>query len=187
MSDRLHGKKILIITSNTGVERDELLHPLKALIAEGAAVTHASIKGADVQTYLHDTEKDVLIHSDITLAKAAADDFDIVIVPGGTVNADKLRIDEDAQRLVQEFVQAAKPVAAICHGPWLLIDAGILKGKTLTSYQSVKLDLLNAGAQKWVDQEVMRCQANGWSLITSRNPRDLNAFSAAITKELEAA
>lgn len=187
MSNRIDGKKILIITSNTGVERDELLKPLSALAANGATVTHASIDGGTVQTFLHDTEKDTQAKSNVKLADLSAKDFDALVVPGGTVNADKLRISEDAQHLVQDFVNAAKPIAAICHGPWLLINAGVLEGKTLTSYQSVKTDLLNAGAEKWVDQQVMRCPANGWTLITSRNPHDLDAFSEAITEELAAA
>lgn len=187
MSKRINGKKILIITSNTGVERDELLQPLSALSANGATVTHASIEGGTVQTVLHDTEKDTQATSKAKLADLSADDFDALVIPGGTVNADKLRINEDAQRLVQGFVNAAKPIAAICHGPWLLINSDVLEGKTLTSYQSVKIDLLNAGAEKWVDQQVMRCPANGWTLITSRNPRDLEAFSDAITEELAAA
>ena len=186
MSQQLKGKKVLVITSNAGVERDELLKPLEALAADGGTVTHASIDGGDVQTVLHDTEKDTVVKSTAKLSNVSAKDFDVLVVPGGTVNADKLRISEDAQHLVQDFVKAAKPIAAICHGPWILVDAGVIKGKTLTSYQSVKADLLNAGAAGWVDQEVKRCGANGWTLITSRNPRDLPAFSSAITKELAA-
>ncbi len=184
MSNQLNGKKVLIMTSNTGVERDELLQPLKALAADGGTITHASIDGGAVQTVLHDTEKDAVVQSDAALSTLSAADFDVLVVPGGTVNADKLRIDEDARRIVHDFVEASKPIAAICHGPWVLVDAGVLKGKTLTSYESVKTDVLNAGAAKWVDQEVMRCPANKWTLITSRNPRDLEAFSGAISREL---
>ncbi|WP_347557495.1 type 1 glutamine amidotransferase domain-containing protein [Robbsia sp. KACC 23696] len=187
MSDRLKGKKVLLITSNTGVERDELLKPLKALAADGGSITHASIEGGDVQTVLHDTEKDAVVKSTAKLSDVSARDFDVLVVPGGTVNADKLRVDKDAQHLVQDFVGASKPIAAICHGPWILVDAGVIEGKTLTSYQSVKTDLLNAGAEEWVDQQVKRCGANGWTLITSRNPRDLDAFSSAIAEELVAA
>ncbi|MGF7190622.1 protease I [Robbsia andropogonis] len=186
MNTRLTGKKVLLITSNAGVERDELLEPLKALAADGGTIIHASIDGGAVQTVLHDTEKDAVVQSTVKLANVSAKDFDVLVVPGGTVNADQLRVNEAAQHLVQAFVKASKPIAAICHGPWVLVDAGVVKGKTLTSYQSVKTDLLNAGALDWVDKNVIRCPANGWTLITSRNPHDLDAFSGAIAEELAA-
>lgn len=110
----------------------------------------------------------------------------MLLVPGGTVNADTLRQDSEARRLVREFSDAGKTVAAICHGPWLLIDAGVARGKTLTSYSSVRIDLTNAGAD-WVDTRVKVCPANGWTLITSRNPGDLQAFNEAIGEALQAA
>lgn len=187
MSSQLNGKKVLIITANTGIERDELLKPLQALKDMGAAVTHATIKGGTAQTFLHDTDKDTSVTSDTTLAGLSADQFDALVIPGGTVNADTLRQDHDAQRLVSEFAKAGKTVAAICHGPWLLIDAGVIAGKTLTSYPSVRTDLLNADAADWVDTQVKECPANGWTLITSRTPDDLPAFNEAIGKSLQAA
>lgn len=187
MSNQLNGKKILIITSNTGIERDELLKPLQALKEMGASVTHASIKGGAAQTFVQDTEKDTLVTSDGKLAGLSAADFDALVIPGGTVNADTLRQDKDAQRLVSEFAKAGKVVAAICHGPWLLIDAGVIEGKTLTSYPSVRTDLVNAKAAAWVDAEVKECGANGWTLITSRTPDDIPAFNQAIGKSLQAA
>jgi protease I len=184
MSNQLNGKKVLIITSNTGIERDELLKPLQALKDQGAAVTPATIKGGTAQLFLHDTEKDTTVTSDSKLSGLSAGDFDALVIPGGTVNADTLRQDSDAQQLVKAFADAGKPVAAICHGPWLLIDAGVIKGKTLTSYPSVRTDLLNAGAANWVDAEVKQCPANGWTLITSRTPDDIPAFNEAITQAL---
>jgi protease I len=184
MSNQLNGKKVLIITSNTGIERDELLKPLQALKDQGAAVTHATIEGGTAQLFLHDTEKDTTVTSDSKLSGLSAGDFDALVIPGGTVNADTLRQDSDAQQLVKGFADAGKPVAAICHGPWLLIDAGVIKGKTLTSYPSVRTDLLNAGAADWVDAEVKQCPANGWTLITSRTPDDIPAFNEAITQAL---
>lgn len=187
MSTQLQGKKILIITSNTGIERDELVKPLEALRGFGATVTHASVEGGTTQTFLHDTEKDKTIESDGKLAGLNAADFDALVIPGGTVNADTLRQDADAQRLVKAFADSGKVVAAICHGPWLLINAGVIEGKTLTSYPSVRLDLENAGAAKWVDEQVKECGANGWTLITSRTPDDLPAFSEAIAKAVAAA
>lgn len=187
MSTQLQGKKVLIITSNSGIERDELIKPLEALRGFGAAVTHASSKGGTTQTCLHDADKDITVKSDTALAGLNTDDFDALVIPGGTVNADTLRQDVDAQRIVNEFVKAGKTVAAICHGPWLLIDAGVVGGKTLTSYPSVRTDLVNAKAAGWVDAEVKQCPANGWTLITSRNPNDLPAFNQAIASALHAA
>ncbi|MBB3102282.1 type 1 glutamine amidotransferase domain-containing protein [Azomonas macrocytogenes] len=187
MSNRLQGKKILIITSNTGIERDELLKPLEALSDLGATLTHASSDGGLVQTFVQDTEKDITVKSDLKLSDLVASNFDALVIPGGTVNADTLRQDKQAQHIVKEFVESGKIVAAICHGPWLLIDAGVIPGKTLTSYSSVRTDLINAKAANWVDAEVKQCPANGWNLITSRNPNDLPAFNEAIAQALEAA
>ncbi|MCU9948907.1 type 1 glutamine amidotransferase domain-containing protein [Pseudomonas sp. PDM13] len=186
MSMNLQGKKVLFITANSGIERDELLKPMEALKTQGAKVTHATVKGGEAQTWVQDSEKDVTVNSDTTLKGLDAIDFDLLVIPGGTVNADTLRQDADAQRLVQEFASAGKPVAAICHGPWLLIDAGVVDSKSLTSYSSVRIDLVNAGAN-WVDTEVKVCPGKGWTLITSRNPNDLPAFNAAIGKALQAA
>jgi protease I len=187
MSNRLDGKKVLIITSNTGIERDELIKPLEALKAQGAVVTHGSSEGGTTQTFVQDTEKDRTVDSQTALAGLKAADFDALVIPGGTVNADTLRVDENAQRLVKEFADAGKLIAAICHGPWVLINAGVIAGKTLTSYPSLQLDLENAGAAGWVDAEVKQCPANGWTLITSRKPDDIPAFNEAIAAALEAA
>jgi protease I len=187
MSTQLQGKKILIITSNSGIERDELIKPLETLRGFGATVTHASSKGGTTQTCLHDADKDITVKSDSALSGLSTGDFDALVIPGGTVNADTLRQDVDAQRIVNEFVKAGKTVAAICHGPWVLIDAGVVGGKTLTSYPSVRTDLMNAKAADWVDVEVKQCPANGWTLITSRNPGDLPAFNQAIANALQAA
>lgn len=187
MSHQLTGRKILFITSNTGIERDELVKPLEALKALGASVTHGSSDGGTTQTFVQDTEKDRTVESQASLAGLKASDFDALVIPGGTVNADTLRLDEHAQRLVKEFADAGKVIAAICHGPWLLINAGVISGKTLTSYPSIKLDLENAGAAGWVDVEVKQCQANGWTLITSRTPKDIPAFNKAIVEALEGA
>jgi len=179
MSNLLAGKKVLFITSNTGIERDELVKPLESLKAQGALVTHASSDGGTTQTFVNDTDKDRTVESQTSLAGLKASDFDALVIPGGTVNADTLRLDENAQRLAKEFADAGKVIAAICHGPWLLINAGIVAGKTLTSYTSVKLDLENAGA-KWKDTEM--AIDNG--IITSRSPKDLEAFVNKIIEEV---
>ncbi|AZE73454.1 ThiJ/PfpI family protein [Pseudomonas synxantha] len=182
MSAQLNGKKILIITSNTGIERDELLKPLEALRGYGATVTHASSKGGTTQTFVGDTEKDGTVESDVQLSDVVSGNFDALVIPGGTVNADTLRQDAAALRLIKDFAEAGKTIVAICHGPWALIDAGVVKGKTLTAYKSVRIDLENAGAAGVVDAEVKECKANGWTLITSRTPDDLPAFNEAIAK-----
>ena len=187
MTTQLQGKKVLIITSNSGIERDELLKPLQALREAGATVIHGSSKGGVTQTCVQDEDKDIQVDSDTTLSGLSAADFDALVIPGGTVNADTLRQDADAQRIVSEFAKAGKTIAAICHGPWLLIDAGVVEGKTLTSYASVRTDLINAKAANWVDAQVKECPANGWTLITSRTPDDLPAFNEAISKALQAA
>ncbi|MDR8013686.1 type 1 glutamine amidotransferase domain-containing protein [Ectopseudomonas guguanensis] len=186
MSSNLQGRKVLFITANIGIERDELLKPMQALKDQGASVTHASVEGGEAETWLNDSEKDVTVQSDTQLEGLSAADYDLLVIPGGTVNADNLRQDKDAQRLVQEFRDAGKTVAAICHGPWLLIDAGVVPGKVLTSYASVRLDLANAGAD-WVDAEVKVCPGQNWTLITSRTPDDIPAFNEAISQALRAA
>ncbi|EIM38147.1 protease [Acinetobacter sp. HA] len=178
-------KKVLIITSNEGIEHDELVQPLDFLQSHGFVVIHAAEKNEDVHTMEADSKPSAQYTPDTTMHEVSVEDYDLLVIPGGTVNADKLRTNEDAQRIIQYFADNQKPIAAICHGPWALIDAGRVKDKNLTSYKSIKLDLENAGA-KWVDEEVHRCNTNGWVLITSRNPDDLPAFNTAIVEELEA-
>lgn len=186
MADQLNGMRVLLITSNTGVERDELLVPLMTLRERGAEVTHAAPKREDVQTFRHDVDTDTVVQPDTTLAEVDVDAFDVLVVPGGTVNADKLRVEDRAVALAHEFAAAGKPIAAICHGPWLLVEAHLLPGKTLTSYYSLRTDLTNAGGE-WTDEPVVRSPENGWTLITSRNPGDLTKFSSAIADELVSA
>ncbi|PXX58681.1 protease I [Nocardia tenerifensis] len=183
MTEELNGTRVLIITSNTGVERDELLVPQKNLKEKGATVVHAAPKNEQVQTFEHDTEKDVAVQPDSAFEDVSVDDYDVLVVPGGTVNADKLRAEDRAVELAKEFAAAGKPIAAICHGPWLLAEAELTPDKTLTSYFSLRTDLNNAGG-RWVDEPVVRSAENGWTLITSRNPDDLDDFCGAITQEL---
>ncbi|WP_433677803.1 type 1 glutamine amidotransferase domain-containing protein [Nocardia sp. CA-119907] len=186
MPDELHGARALVITSNTGVERDELMTPLHWLREQGAVAVHATPELREVQTFHHDVDKDEVVLPDAVLDDIEADDFDILVVPGGTVNADKLRACERAVDLAQQFVRAGKPVAAICHGPWLLVEADVVSGKTLTSYHSLRTDVINADG-RWVDRPVVRSDENGWPLITSRDPGDLPDFTEAIAAELTAA
>lgn len=175
--------KILVITSNTGVERDELLVPLTRLRAAGAIVVHAAQKHAAVQLFLNDTDKDIVVQPDTSLAATDPAEFDALVIPGGTVNADTLRISTDAIALAKAFATAGKPIAAVCHAPWLLVETGSLKQRTLTSYQTIRTDLINAGAQ-WIDQSVVRDATGEWTLITARSPGDLDNFASAIATEL---
>ncbi|MBU3848905.1 MAG: type 1 glutamine amidotransferase [Candidatus Acinetobacter avistercoris] len=177
-------KKALFITSNQGVEQDELIKPLQFLQSKGIEVIHAAETKEDVQSVKSDKEPATRYTPHTTLAQVAFEDYDILVIPGGTVNADQLRINQDALKIIQYFSDQQKPIAAICHAPWVLINAERIKDKNLTSYHSIKLDLENAGAN-WVDEEVHRCNTGGWPLITSRNPDDISAFNQAILEELE--
>lgn len=183
MSALLDGARVLIVTSNAGVEHDELVVPRDRLRERGASVRHAALKGEGVQTYRHDLEPAETVQPDLALDAVDLADIDVLVIPGGTVNADKLRMDDRARDLVRTLSAAGTPIAAICHGPWLLVDAGVLPGKTLTSYASVGTDIVNAGGN-WVDEPVVRSDDNGWPLITSRKPDDLPDFVDAITDRL---
>lgn len=169
----------LIISTNYGTETDEIGKPLEALKEAGVTTTVASVDGGDIQTLGGDRTTGPVVASDTTLAKAVASDYDVIVIPGGTLNADSLRIDPDAQRIVRDAAAAGTPVAAICHGPWLLVNTDLVVGKTLTSYPSLAADVTNAGGS-WVDKEVSVDGTNGFTLITSRNPNDLPAFNRAV-------
>jgi protease I len=177
----LDGKKILVITTNYGVEQDEIVVPTEQLRERGASVTVAAKETGTIQTLVGDKDPGQTLDPDTTIAGVDAGDFDALVIPGGTINADTLRQESRAATLVQAFAEASKPVAAICHGPWTLIEAGVLSGKTVTSFPSLQTDLRNAGAE-WVDQEV---QVDG-GFITSRTPDDLPAFVDAIESALTA-
>ncbi len=171
------GKKIAILATN-GFEQSELEVPLKKLREAGATVDVVSpeggeIKGWDMKEWGHPVKVDK------TLGEVSAEDYDAIVLPGGQLNPDYLRVNQQAIALIQDFYSAGKTVAAICHAPWLLIEAGIIKGRRATSYKSIKTDVINAGGQ-WLDQEVVTDQG----LITSRQPSDLDAFSAKIIEEV---
>ncbi|MEV7566094.1 type 1 glutamine amidotransferase domain-containing protein [Streptomyces tanashiensis] len=182
---KLDGRSVLVLTTNYGTEQDELRKPVAALRENGARVTIAAQKDEAVHTLVSDRRPGAVVQPGTTLAQATADGYDAVIVPGGTLNADRLRTDADARRLVSAFAAAGKPVAAICHGPWLLVDSGLARDRELTSYPSIRPDLENAGGT-WLDREVVVDTSGGHPLITSRRPRDLDAFAAAIVRALGA-
>jgi protease I len=176
MAGQLEGKKIAILATD-GVEQVELTEPRKALEDAGAQTELVSFEDGEILGFNHLDQGD-RIPVDRALATASADDYDAVLVPGGVVNADFLRADEDAVRFVADFARAKKPIASICHGPWVLVEAGIVKGATLTSWPSLKTDIRNAGGT-WVDEEVHVDRG----VVTSRKPDDIPAFSAKAIEE----
>ncbi len=174
--EKLATKKIAILATD-GFEQSELLEPQKALKEAGAEAVIVSLKEGKIKGW-KDNDWGKSVNVDMTVADADAGDFDGLVLPGGVMNPDKLRVDKDAVAFVREFFKQGKPVAAICHGPWTLIEAGVVKGRSLTSYNSIRSDLINAGA-KWVDEEVV--VDNG--LVTSRKPDDLPAFNEKMIEE----
>ncbi|MCW2841077.1 MAG: protease [Aeromicrobium sp.] len=175
----LTGKKIAFLTAQVGVEKAELTSPWQAVLDAGGTPQLVAPETSAVQSMVGDVDKDETFDPDLTVEQASAADFDALVLPGGTVNADKVRADEASVRLVTAFVEAGKPVAAICHGPWTLVEAGVVTGKTLTSFPSLRTDIVNAGGD-WVDETVCHSDAGGWDLVTSRNPDDLDAFNSTL-------
>ncbi len=173
MSGELKGRKIAILATD-GFEQVELTDPKKNVEAAGATTEVLSVKDGSIKGWKFG-EWGESVRVDKQVAKANVDDYDALILPGGQINPDKLRMEKSAVDFVKKFVQSGKPVAAICHGPWMLIEAGAVKGKTVTSWPSVHTDLINAGAH-WVDKEVVE----DGNLITSRKPDDIPAFSKKV-------
>jgi len=170
-------KRIAILAAD-GFEQSELMVPKQRLEAAGAKVDIISLKTGEIWGWKHGDWGEP-IPVDRTIDAVSIDEYDALIIPGGQINPDLLRADEDAVALVRDFYKSKKPVAAICHAPWVLVEAGIAKGRKMTSYHSMATDVKNAGAT-WVDKEVVVDQG----LITSRNPGDLEAFSAKIIEEV---
>lgn len=175
----LSGRTVAFLAVD-GFEQAELEEPLNALRDAGAAPKIISEKPGQIQGFHHDEKAD-LFRVDATFDQCQIGQFDAVVLPGGVVNADQIRMNPDAQRLVKEFDATGKPLAVICHGAWLLISSGLTTGRTLTSWPSLKDDLLNAGAH-WIDQEVVTDR--NW--ISSRNPADLPAFIGALAGAISA-
>ncbi len=176
----LTGKKIAILIAPRGTEEPEFKQPKDAVEAEGAQVTVVGLEPGEAKTNNSDLDPGSSYQVDKTVKDVSADDFDGLVIPGGTVGADTLRADATTIALVRSFFEQAKPVGVICHGPWLLVEADVLKGRTVTSYPTVKTDIINAGGN-WVDQEVVVDKG----LVTSRNPKDLPAFCAKTVEEFE--
>jgi protease I len=177
MANTLQGRRIAILATD-GVERVELEAPREAVQDAGGETELLSLKAGEIQARKNDLESAGTFTVDRVVADASVNDYDALLLPGGTVNPDKLRIDDTAVAFVRDFVGSGKPVAAICHGPWTLVEAGVAEGRNLTSYPSLRTDLRNAGATV-VDEEVV---IDG-NLISSRSPDDLPAFCSAIVEE----
>jgi protease I len=175
---KLDGKKIAFLAAD-GVEQSELTEPWKAVEQEGGSPELVSLEEGEIQGVEHDLEKRDTFAVDRVVADADPSDYDGLVLPGGVMNPDKLRLDEKAVDFVRSFVESRKPVGAICHGPWTLVEAGVVEGREMTSYPSIQTDLKNAGAN-WVDKEVVVDDG----LVTSRSPRDLDAFCSKVVEEI---
>jgi protease I len=177
MADELKGKKVAFLAADM-FEEVELAEPWKALEQAGAELDLISLKDGEIQGFNH-YDKAGSFKVDKSVEEASANDYDALVLPGGVGNPDNLRQDENAVRFVRDFFEQGKPVAAICHAPWTLIEAGVVRGRTLTSFPSLQTDLRNAGAD-WVDEEV---HVDG-GLVTSRKPDDIPAFTRKVIEEI---
>ncbi|XVH33054.1 type 1 glutamine amidotransferase domain-containing protein (plasmid) [Haloferacaceae archaeon DSL9] len=177
-SQKLAGVRAAVFLAPEGTEEPEFTEPKHALSDEGATVDVVGGDTGEAQTVNNDLEPGDTYEVEKSFAEVSPDDYDALVVPGGTVGADTLRTDEDAVALIKQHVADGKPLGVICHGPWTLVEADVLEGRTLTSYPSLRTDIRNAGGE-WVDEEVVVDRG----LITSRNPDDLPAFCEAIVEE----
>jgi protease I len=176
MSEQLQGKRIAFLTANEGVEQVELTEPLEAVREAGAEVDLLAPEAGEVQAFNHLDKGDTFEAEQV--GEADPSDYDGLVLPGGVANPDQLRSEPEAVAFVRSFFEAGKPVGVICHGPWTLIEADVVRGRTLTSWPSLQTDLRNAGAE-WVDEQVHVDQG----LVSSRKPDDLDAFKAKIVEE----
>jgi protease I len=177
MDSKLQGKRVAFLATD-GVEQVELTEPLKAVKDAGAKAELISIKSGSIQG-VNGMDKADTFSVDKTVKQANADEYDALVLPGGVANPDKLRIDKDAVAFVRRFFDANKPVGAICHGPWMLVEADVVKNRTITSWPSLQTDIRNAGG-KWVDEEVHVERG----LVTSRKPNDIPAFNRKLIEEI---
>jgi len=177
VSDQLQGKRIAFLTANEGVEQIELTEPMRAVREAGAEVEVLAPESGEVQAFNH-LDKGDAFEVDRVVGEADPGEYDGLVLPGGVANPDQLRTKPEALEFVRAIFVAGKPVGVICHGPWTLIDAGVVEGRTLTSWPSLETDLRNAGAN-WVDEEVHVDSG----LVSSRKPDDLEAFTAKIVEE----
>ena len=176
MANELQGKRVAFLATDM-VEQVELTEPWKAVEAAGGTPELVSLEEGEIQGFDH-YDKGESFKVDRTVEEASADDYDALVIPGGVGNPDTMRMDENAVQLVHDFFEQGKPVGVICHGPWMLVEAGVVRGRKVTSWPSLQTDIRNAGGE-WVDEEVV--VDNG--LVTSRKPDDLPAFTKKIVEE----
>ena len=174
----LSNKRVAFLVANEGIEQVELTEPWKAVTEAGATATLVALESGKAQAFNH-LDKGDAFDVDVTVDKADADEFDMLVLPGGVANPDRLRMEPKAVAFAKSFVDAGKPVGVICHGPWTLVEADVLRGRTITSWPSVQTDICNAGGT-WVDEEVVVCTDGPGVLISSRKPDDLKAFNDAL-------
>ena len=176
MANKLQGKRVAFLATDM-VEQVELTEPWQAVEDEGAAVELVSLEEGEIQGFNHYDKADTF-KVDRTVEEARADDYDALVIPGGVGNPDTMRTDENAVQFVRDFFEQGKPVGVICHGPWMLVEAGVVRDREVTSWPSLETDIRNAGGA-WVDEEVVVDQG----LVTSRKPDDLPAFTKKIIEE----
>jgi deglycase len=179
VANELQGKRVAILLAPVGTEQAEYTEPKKAVENAGGTVEVIGIQTGEAQTMNSDVNPGETFTVEKTFSEVSADEYDGLVIPGGTVGADTLRAEEDAVNFIHSFFEQGKPVGVICHGPWTLVEADVVSGRTLTSYPSLQTDILNAGGN-WVDEEVVVDQG----LVTSRNPDDLPAFCAKVVEEI---
>jgi protease I len=177
MADKLQGKRIAFLVAPEGVEQVELTEPWQAVLREGAAPELVSTESGHVQAFNH-LDKGDTFNVDHTIDEVSPSDYDALVLPGGVANPDFLRVDDGAVAFVRGFFEQAKPVGVICHGPWTLVEADVLRGRRITSWPSLQTDIRNAGGT-WVDEDVVVDEG----LVSSRKPDDLPAFCAKIVEE----
>jgi protease I len=180
MTASLNDRRIAFLTANEGVEQIELTDPWDAVLKAGGTPVLVAPEAGKVQAFNHLDKADTFVAA-LATEDADAADFDGLVLPGGVANPDQLRTDEGALTFIKGFFNAGKPVAVICHGPWTLVEAGVLDGRTITSWPSVRTDIENAGG-KWVDEEVVVCTNAPSTLVSSRKPDDLPAFNARLVE-----
>ncbi len=178
MADKLQGKRFAFLVAPEGVEQVELTEPWKAIKDEGGEPELVSTDSGEIQAFNH-LDKGDTFSVDRTVADVSPSDFDALVLPGGVANPDFLRMDDDAVRFVRGFFEQGKPVGVICHGPWTLVEADVLRDRKITSWPSLRTDIANAGGN-WVDEEVVVDEG----LVTSRSPRDLDAFCSKLVEEI---